>query len=298
MVVGPFALAAAVYMARGWPVIPTCWPDGRGRCGCGWGHVGKPVGKAPRIPKYDPAIAPAPASVATWIRELPTANVAQLLEPAGLVVVDCDNDDAEAEVHALGLPRTRTVRTGQGRQYIYRRPPACPRTRRTKAGCSEHIDLLAGGITIAPPSRHRNGNVYRCLDPTVPLAEAPAWVVRWLQEAPAPVATAAVALPAELPRIDLDTLAVPPWVRRVIVEGTDPRYRSRSEAIHAVSRALVAAGYDDIVIAAILLDPRFAISAKPRELAPRWDAAGKASRRWVRHEVARARAKSDVEVFA
>ena len=221
-----------------------------------------------------------------------------LLAPANRVVVDTDNAEAEEEVHALGMPRTYTVGTAHGRHYHLARPANCPTTRRIRIGVSGRIDLLSLGIAVMPPSRHRSGRGYRCLDPTAPIAAAPAWVVRWLAAAPPAVATAPVDLPAELPRVELDALVVAPWVRRVIQDGRDPRYPSRSEAICAITRQLVAAGYADAVIASILLDPRFGISAKARECAPRGDTTGKASRRWVRHEVARARAKSDVEVFA
>jgi hypothetical protein len=292
---GPFAYAAAIYQPRGWCPIPCCWPSVSGACGCGRGHRGKEIGKAP-LPEHDPHVAPSAETVTRWARQYPRANVAMLLAPAQRIVVDTDDPEAEEEVHALGMPRTYTVVTALGHHRHLARPADCPTTRRIRTGVSGRIDILSLGIAVMPPSRHRTGRDYRCLDPTAPIAEAPAWVVQWLTEAPPPVTTAPVELPTELPRVDVDLLAMPGWVRRVILKGTDARYPSRSEAIHAIVRHLVAAGYADKVIAAILLDPRFGISSKPREIGPTWDTARKASRRWVAREIARARAKSRVVV--
>jgi hypothetical protein len=74
----------------------------------------------------------------------------------------------------------------------------------------------------------------------------------------------------------------------VIVGGGDSRYASRSEAVFACVQALIVAGYDDVTIAAVLLDPAYGISAKPRAL----------GRRWLARELARARLKGDVDAFA
>jgi hypothetical protein len=60
------------------------------------------------------------------------------------------------------------------------------------------------------------------------------------------------------------------------------KYPSRSEAVWAVVTSLVQAGHDTATIASILLNPRFAISAKPREQGTRWLAG----------EIGRARAKT------
>lgn len=76
-----------------------------------------------------------------------------------------------------------------------------------------------------------------------------------------------VKISGNLPRLtDLDDLpeAVSPRTRMLIVQGDDPddqtRYSSRSEVTFAVCCELIRAGCDDDTIAAVLLDPDFAIS--------------------------------------
>jgi hypothetical protein len=97
--------------------------------------------------------------------------------------------------------------------------------------------------------------------------------------------TSACTLPPDLPAVDVDALRVTPRVRTLIAGGWDAacgRYESRSEAVFAVVQALVAAGYDDVVIASVLLDPGNGIGEKPRQR----------GRRWIAGELARARAKA------
>ena len=49
---------------------------------------------------------------------------------------------------------------------------------------------------------------------------------------------------------------------------------------------MIDAGHDDLTIAAVVLDPAHGISANPREL----------GQGWLARELARARAKGDVEI--
>jgi hypothetical protein len=69
----------------------------------------------------------------------------------------------------------------------------------------------------------------------------------------------------------------------VIVGHDHARYPSPSEARFAVLQALIVAGCSDKVIAAVMLDNRFGISAKPRQ----------EGLTWVAGEIGRARAKSN-----
>lgn len=77
---------------------------------------------------------------------------------------------------------------------------------------------------------------------------------------------AEVKISGNLADVDLDDLpaAVTNRVKQIIVNGEDPddptRYSSRSEAMWGVLCELVRGGCDDDVIAAILLDPDYAIS--------------------------------------
>ncbi len=81
--------------------------------------------------------------------------------------------------------------------------------------------------------------------------------------------------------IDVATLPVSERIKSLITTGQG-HYPSRSEAVFAVVQALIRAGLDDERIAAVLLNPAYRISDKPR-------AKGIA---WVRNELARARAKA------
>jgi hypothetical protein len=269
-------------------MIPLCWPTSDGQCGDGYGHTERTVGKAPLV-AWEPFVAspPTEAHIATWRARWPSCNWAELLEPRDLLEVDCDSDEALAEATALGLPPAPVMKTAKGRRYRYRAPREVVGRRVTKRGRSRSIDLLAGGYVVVA-GQHRTGPLYEWIvRPTDrPLVEAPAWAVRLLLETPVASAAPDVHLPSELPCIHLEGLRVSPRIRRLILDGTDPRYRSRSEAVFACAQALIGAGYNDATIAGILEDATNGISAKPREL----------GRRWLSREVARARAKNDVEV--
>lgn len=271
--------------------IPLCWPDAHGRCADGRGHLEKAVGKAPLVAWERLVTAPPTAEQITqWASEYQGCNWGQLLEPARALVIDLDGEAARGEAIGYGLPPSIVATTGKGSHYRYKAPLHVAGRRTTKRGHSKAIDILAGGYVVIPPSRHRGGSVYRWIIPPEarPLADPPEWAVRMLLEAPAGGEAADIALPVRLPDVDLDGLRVSPRIRALILAGVDGRYPSRSEAVFAVAQALIHAGQPDAMIAAVLMDARYGISAKPREL----------GRRWLTRELARARAKSRVEVFA
>lgn len=85
----------------------------------------------------------------------------------------------------------------------------------------------------------------------------------------APKAAVAVALPEELPPVEVEALRLPSSVLALIATGDNPdepgRYPSRSEPSWAVTCAMVRAGYDDPMIAAVLLDPDLPIADHTRE---------------------------------
>jgi hypothetical protein len=257
--------------------------------------VGRDVGKAPLLPTYQEyqRQGATTADVDEWARRWPSANVALLLCPSRVVVIDCDDSDALAEASALGLPPAPTVLTSKGAHYYYCRPPGAPVSRLTKWGRSRAIDVLSLGYVIAPPSRHAGGRVYtwEVRPGAVPMVDAPRWAVEALARRGqvAEVKATPAALPASLPPVALADLRVSPRIRGVIVTGHDPiRYPSESEARFGVLQALVAVGYDDATITAVIFDPAHAIGAKPRRM----------GRGWFARELGRARAKSDVELWA
>jgi hypothetical protein len=279
-------------------LVPLCWPTVDGHCGCGRRdpdtgeprpHTDHDVGNAPLVRwKTYVSAPPSRALVAAWGKCWPEANTGLLLEPAGLIAVDPDSDEALGEAREFGLPRTLTVKTAKGFHFYYRRSTDAPCRRTLNRGDSRKLDILAAGYITIPPSRHRLQATYTVVDRAV-VAPAPAWVIQFLREAPEPIAGVAnVELPAALGQVDLDTIPVSPRIKHLIREGDDPgRYPSASEARWAVLQALIAAGVDDAVIAAVLLDGRFEISAKPRA----------EGLRWLAREIARARAKSDVLIL-
>ena len=155
-------------------------------------------------------------------------------------------------MHALGMPWTvhRRDRTRPASAPTAR-PPGCPRRAGSRAGVSGRIDLLSLGIVgRCPRVAHRSGRDYRCLDPTSPIAEAPAWVVRWLAAAPPAVApTPRASSRPNLPARRPGPLAVPAWVRRVTPMGRTRGTRVARRRSMRSRRHLVAAGYDDAIIA-------------------------------------------------
>jgi hypothetical protein len=225
---------------------------------------------------------------ALWSR-WPRANSAILLEPSRLLLIDIDSDAAFDEATALGLPYSWAAETGKGRHWYYRAPADVVGKRRTRRGASRAIDVLAGGVAVTPPSRHRLGHQYRWIVPpgAGAIGDAPAWAVTLLREVSGPSLTSPRVLPSRMPPINIDTLGASPRILALIRAGTCGRYTSRSEAVFAVVQALIIAGHDDATIGAVLLDPANGLSAKPIEC----------GRQWVAHEIARARAKCDTEIF-
>jgi hypothetical protein len=207
-----------------------------------------------------------------------------------LLIIDGDSEEALAEMQAHGLPYTARTRTWHGEHHWYAAPGDVPRTRVARRGESRHIDVLTAGYGVLPPSRHRFLCTYTWIvsPDAAPFAPAPRWALDMLAKAPTGTTPAPTVALGDLERVLLSELGLDARTRALIREGQSPRYPSRSEALWAVLHALIAAGYGDRTIASVLLDPRYAISAKPREQ----------GRRWLAREIARARAKSDVELFA
>ncbi len=73
--------------ARGWPVLPICWPKLNGNCGCGGHHPPKKVGKAPLTQHGWHDATTEIAAIDSWWARWPQANVGTALGPAGLLAV-------------------------------------------------------------------------------------------------------------------------------------------------------------------------------------------------------------------
>jgi P4 family phage/plasmid primase-like protien len=89
----------------------------------------------------------------------------------------------------------------------------------------------------------------------------------------------------ELLPIELQVLKIQAWLKYLIHVGKDPDYQSGDSTRSAVEfkalQGLIEAGIDDQTIMSVMLDPRYGISAKPREK----------GRKWLAGDLARAHAK-------
>jgi len=99
-----------------------------------------------------------------------------------------------------------------------------------------------------------------------------------------------VQLPDELPQVALDSLFVSDEMKELIRIGV-PRGK-RSEAVAKVECALIGTGYDDAIVAAVLLNPEHGVSEKPLEQGWGWLAADIAR---ARERVEREQAVQEVE---
>jgi Bifunctional DNA primase/polymerase, N-terminal len=279
------------------PCVPVCWPVNE-HCGCGRGHRDKAIGKAPLV-RWAALIdrPPTASQMVAWAARWPACNWAVLVEPARWLLLDLDNDAALGEATGLGMPPAPCWWTGRGQVYVYEAPAAVTGRRTTKRGTSKAIDVLAGGIAILPPSRHRHGADYRWRVPldVQPPGPAPPWAVQMLLETTEPV-SAAPAAKAGIPgseqaepvtRSTATTAGLPPSLVTLLERGcaADPaRYPSRSEALFSALQRLIGLGLADDEIAALILREGHAIGDKPRAL-------GRAGARWLAGELHRARRK-------
>ena len=239
--------AALGYVARGWFPIPLCWPVD-GRCGCGLGHAGRDIGKAPLAARGYPlpsrgwqGVRATEADVRRWWGAYPRANVGLRLELSALLVIDPDSPEAVEEVKARGVSPTPTVRTGGGWHLYHARPAGVEPGRKTHGGACGHIDVLAKGYVVAPPSLHLNNRRYLWVPDraNLPLADPPAWAVEMLPAHRAPALPAGpTALPATPERLSRHLEAV-------LRDGHTGHYPSRSEAVAAVVCGMIRAGHPD-----------------------------------------------------
>jgi hypothetical protein len=148
---GPFSLAAAGFLARGWSPIPL-----------------RPHDKRPLLP-WEPYRfrRPTAEELALWRARWPEANIGIVTGTvSGLVVLDVDPEKGgEASLAALEaafgpLPATLSVRTGGGGQHLYFRHPGEPVP--CAVGLRAGLDVRGdGGYVVAPPSIHPSGRTYR-----------------------------------------------------------------------------------------------------------------------------------------
>lgn len=249
--------AALELAALGWPVLPLCWPADDGSCGCGGGHTGRDIGKAP-YGKFAPhgvkSATIDDATVRTWWKLKPLANVGIAIEPAKLFVVAPDSPEWLTAFGQLGLPPTAIVKSGGGEghwHYYYARPPGCPIHRLCRP---DEYDILTNGYVVAPPSLHRSGERYRwefAPQDVMPLAPAPDWIVEMLADATPTSAVAPAPPDPDQPPVRLYGRALKWWRGEEFAPKPDGTV-DRSETLWAIAKDLAHAGATTSTIAAAL----------------------------------------------
>ncbi len=173
--------AAVQYAARGWPVFPL-YEIRDGRCSCGRPTCTSP-GKHPRTIKGFKDATTDRDKIIAWWAVNPTANIGISTGQSGLVILDVDGFEGQAELKALlaihgRLPKTLTVRTGRpGGFHVYFVGTGIT----SKIDKQHHIDVRGTtGYVVAPPSNHISGVDYAWVDASLPPVPVPAWVAGWV----------------------------------------------------------------------------------------------------------------------
>lgn len=233
--------AALGFLARGWSPIPLCWATPEGACGCGRGHQGNNIGKAPLLGAGYQTLRPTEADVRRWWTEWPRANVGLLLEPSGLVFVGPDSPEGLDYVQEHGVPPT-AIRHSAHSGYLYARPGNCPLTTTKLLGGG--LDLKANGYVVAHGTHRSGAAVYVAFPES--LVEAPLWVVESLRAATSAVVPGTP--DPEKPPVRLDEQSLSLWRGEVAAEA-DGTLRPREEAevdrsltLFLLGEALAAAG--------------------------------------------------------
>ena len=137
---------ALAYAARGIPVLPV-----------------RPGDKAPNrnlVAHGKDSATLDTDLIREWWRRCPTGNIG-LRPPDGVLVLDVDVQNGGGIANLGAIPETRKARTGSGGWHVWMRHRFTGHPRGKLEGAAG-IDLKTSrGYLIAPPSVHRNGNVYR-----------------------------------------------------------------------------------------------------------------------------------------
>lgn len=186
-------LADAVALAeKGYAVFPVWGIDSAtGKCLCGGksscGADGENAGKHPITPRGLTEATTRVTQVRVWWAKYPDANIGIATgEVSGIVVLDVDGQKGFSALAGRALPTTPSVTTGRvdgGTHFYFAHPGGRVKNSVGKLGTG--LDIRGdGGYVIAPPSRHKSGNVYQwgeSLD--TPLAELPKWILTKIDEA-------------------------------------------------------------------------------------------------------------------
>src|SRR5215207_8147129 len=156
--------AAVDYHRAGWCPIPI-----------------KERSKEPTLPELRPYLnrRATKEELATW----PWSGVGIVTgELSGVLVLDVDGPEGEAELRKHGHPATPMVRTPSEGLHLYFKHPTRPVN--TSIRVAPGLDVKAsGGYVVAPPSLGANGKPYEWIVPPeeAELADPPEWLMRLLE---------------------------------------------------------------------------------------------------------------------
>jgi hypothetical protein len=151
----------------------------------------RPRGKEPLVARGFKAATTDPETITAWWQKSPEANIG-LAPSEGIFVLDVDprhgGDESLGRLEAAHgpLPKTLTVVTGGGGQHRYFAAENPVRQDGVGNLLGPGLDTrVAGrGYVVAPPSVHPSGARYEWADPSMPIAEAPDWLIDLLQVEP------------------------------------------------------------------------------------------------------------------
>lgn len=102
-----------------------------------------------------------------WFLKYPTINIGIACQPSGVVVFDVDQ---RAGGTLDGLPRTRTIKTGDGYHLYYQADPSMLFPGKLRDG----VDIKWRGYVVAAPSMHPSGVPYEVIDDR-PMVDIRSW---------------------------------------------------------------------------------------------------------------------------
>jgi len=178
---------AADLWGRGFSLIPVHRAE-HGHCSCGDPRCSSP-GKHPEVKWERYQKTPATADqVFKWFGNGTPRNVGIVTGAvSGVVVVDSDNEAAEAWA-AANLPATpMQVKTKRGRHRYFKHPnvPVRNRARIDTGDPAVLIDVRGdGGFVVGPGSQHASGITYQRLGPWPPIDTLPVFDRTWLETGP------------------------------------------------------------------------------------------------------------------
>lgn len=120
-----------------------------------------------------------PDVIVNLFKGKPSPNLGVATGPvSGIFVLDVDGPMGEASLAKFPpLPETLTSTTGRGRHLFFRYPEGIKVFTRSSKFASGLDVRGEGGYVVAPPSQHYSGAQYQFLDPDMPIADAPDWLI-------------------------------------------------------------------------------------------------------------------------